>query len=98
MFCFFLLLGQVFFSVVGRKKNNNIIDGRQAGLGLARHIAVQAAAAIAAAAATGSHSRPFLAGSCSVLHGGSKKLKSAENKFILSDFTNFSKQVFDKFT
>lgn len=96
MFCFFLLLGQVFFSVVGRKKNNNIIDGRQAGLGLARHIAVQAAAAIAAA--TGSHSRPFLAGSCSVLHGGSKKLKSAENKFILSDFTNFSKQVFDKFT
>lgn len=70
MFCFFSLLGQVFFSFVGRKKNNNIIDGRQAGLGLARHIAVQAAAAIAAAtaaAATGSHSRPFLAGSCSVL-------------------------------
>jgi len=70
MFCFFSLLGQVFFSFVGRKKNNNIIDGRQAGLGLARHIAVQAAAAIAttaAAAATGSRSRPFLAGSCSVL-------------------------------
>jgi len=66
MFCFFSLLGQVFFSFVGRKKNNNIIDGRQAGLGLARHIAVQAAAAIAAAA-TGSRSRPFLAGSCSVL-------------------------------
>ena len=69
--CFFSLLGQVFFSFVGRKKNNNIIDGRQAGLGLARHIAVQAtAAAIAAAtaaAATGSRSRPFLAGSCSVL-------------------------------
>jgi len=68
MFCFFSLLGQVFFSFVGRKKNNNIIDGRQAGLGLARHIAVQAAAAIAdTAAATGSRSRPFLAGSCSVL-------------------------------
>jgi len=63
------LLGQVFFSFVGRKKNNNIIDGRQAGLGLARHIAVQAAAAAiaASAAATGSRSRPFLAGSCSVL-------------------------------
>ena len=70
MFCFFSLLGQVFFSFVGRKKNNNIIDGRQAGLGLARHIAVQAAAAAiaaSAAAATGSRSRPFLAGSCSVL-------------------------------
>ena len=68
--CFFSLLGQVFFSFVGRKKNNNIIDGRQAaGLGLARHIAVQAAAiaAATAAAATGSRSRPFLAGSCSVL-------------------------------
>jgi len=66
---FFSLLGQVFFSFVGRKKNNNIIDGRQAGLGLARHIAVQAAATIAGttAAATGSRSRPFLAGSCSVL-------------------------------
>jgi len=64
---FFSLLGQVFFSFVGRKKNNNIIDGRQAGLGLARHIAVQAAAAANAAAATGSRSRPFLAGSCSVL-------------------------------
>lgn len=65
---FFSLLGQVFFSFVGRKKNNNIIDGRQAGLGLARHIAVQAAAAaITTAAATGSRSRPFLAGSCSVL-------------------------------
>jgi len=64
---FFSLLGQVFFSFVGRKKNNNIIDGRQAGLGLARHIAVQAAAAAIAAAATGSRSRPFLAGSCSVL-------------------------------
>ena len=67
--CFFSLLGQVFFSFVGRKKNNNIIDGKQAGLGLARHIAVQAAAAAiaTAAAATGSLSRPFLAGSCSVL-------------------------------
>ena len=28
---FFSLLGQVFFSFVGRKKNNNIIDGKQAG-------------------------------------------------------------------
>jgi len=66
--CFFLCWGRFSFSFVGRKKNNNIIDGRQAGLGLARHIAVQAAAAIAAAAAaTGSRSRPFLAGSCSVL-------------------------------
>ena len=68
--CFFLCWGRFSFSFVGRKKNNNIIDGRQAGLGLARHIAVQAAAAAiaaTAAAATGSRSRPFLAGSCSVL-------------------------------
>jgi len=63
---FFLCWGRFFFSFVGRKKNNNIIDGRQAGLGLARHIAAAAIAATAAAA-TGSRSRPFLAGSCSVL-------------------------------